>query len=233
MGALVFVLALVLLAAGGVSGYLSLDLLPTGPGLLYALAGAVAGVGAIVAFALGVVAVRVGRLAEAVRAQTAAADAVAGLARTGRPDNAPPPGFAAAHEDAFAQEESAEAAAAAALQPAAAFEAGAAPGGEEAEPAAGVGEAGASVAAGDGADEDEAPINENRAGHLPTLEEIEQAIETPEAPPTLIGRYSAGGATYMIFSDGSIEAETDEGAFKFASMGDFKQFLKDRGASKP
>ena len=32
----------------------------------------------------------------------------------------------------------------------------------------------------------------------------------------------------MIFADGSIEAETTEGAFKFASMGDFKRFLADR-----
>ena len=31
----------------------------------------------------------------------------------------------------------------------------------------------------------------------------------------------------MIFADGSIEAETQEGTFKFASMGDFKQYLSD------
>jgi len=74
----------------------------------------------------------------------------------------------------------------------------------------------------------EEPINENRFGHLPTLGEIEHAIETPEAPPSLIGRYSSGGANYMIFADGSIEAETQEGSFKFASMGDFKQYLADR-----
>src|SRR5271154_2465385 len=67
--------------------------------------------------------------------------------------------------------------------------------------------------------EDEA-LNENRAGHLPTMSEIEHAIGEPEAPPKLVGRYSAGGAHYMIFSDGSIEAETDGGAFKFASMSD-------------
>src|SRR5208337_430382 len=74
----------------------------------------------------------------------------------------------------------------------------------------------------------EEPINQNRSGHLPTLGEIEHAIETPEAPPSLIGRYSSGGANYMIFADGSIEAETQEGSFKFASMGDFKQYLADR-----
>ena len=32
----------------------------------------------------------------------------------------------------------------------------------------------------------------------------------------------------MIFADGSIEAETAEGAFKFASMGDFKRYLAER-----
>lgn len=73
--------------------------------------------------------------------------------------------------------------------------------------------------------DDEDPLNENRAGHLPTLTEVEHAISEPEAPPTLVGRYSAGGANYMIFSDGTIEAETEQGAFKFASMGDFKAYL--------
>jgi hypothetical protein len=77
--------------------------------------------------------------------------------------------------------------------------------------------------------EDEA-LNENRAGHLPTMSEIEHALGEPEAPPKLVGRYSAGGAHYMIFSDGSIEAETDGGAFKFASMSDFKAYLAGAGA---
>jgi hypothetical protein len=80
--------------------------------------------------------------------------------------------------------------------------------------------------------EAEQPINHNRSGHLPTLGEIEHAIETPEAPPSLIGRYSSGGANYMIFADGSIEAETQEGSFKFASMGDFKQYLSERKDGK-
>jgi len=72
------------------------------------------------------------------------------------------------------------------------------------------------------AGEDEA-INENRVGRLPSL-------DTPEAAPTLVGRYSAGGANYMIFSDGSIEAETGEGTFKFASMGEFKRHLAAKSA---
>jgi len=71
-------------------------------------------------------------------------------------------------------------------------------------------------------------VNENRAGHLPTLEEIEETIAHPEPPPRLIGRYSAGGANYAIYSDGSVEAEMTEGQFNFASMNDFRAFLEDR-----
>jgi hypothetical protein len=80
--------------------------------------------------------------------------------------------------------------------------------------------------------EAEAPINVNRAGHLPSLTEIESALETPEAPPSLVGRYSSGGANYLIFDDGSIEAEMSDGTFKFASMGEFKRYLVERNAGK-
>ncbi|HXZ15543.1 MAG TPA: hypothetical protein VEH77_06170, partial [Roseiarcus sp.] len=87
-----------------------------------------------------------------------------------------------------------------------------------------------------GTEGDEIPtaegLDDDRALRPPTHAEGEPASETPERPPTLIGRYASGGANYMIFSDGSIEAETDEGAFKFASMGDFKQFLKNRSDGK-
>lgn len=74
----------------------------------------------------------------------------------------------------------------------------------------------------------EEPINENRSGRLPSLAGIEHALQEPETAPSLVGRYSAGGATYKIFSDGSIEAETDHGAFKFASMSEFKAHLADK-----
>jgi hypothetical protein len=76
--------------------------------------------------------------------------------------------------------------------------------------------------------EDESPININRTGRLPSLEAIETILETPEeqqGPPSLIGSYSSAGANYKIFADGSIEAETGEGTFKFASMADFKRYL--------
>jgi hypothetical protein len=76
--------------------------------------------------------------------------------------------------------------------------------------------------------EDESPININRTGHLPSLETIETVLETPDepqGPPSIIGSYSSAGANYKIFSDGSIEAETNEGTFQFASMADFKRHL--------
>jgi hypothetical protein len=80
--------------------------------------------------------------------------------------------------------------------------------------------------------EGETPANEYRAGHLPSLDEIETVLETPESPPGLIGRYSSGGASYMIFADGSIEAETLQGTFRFASMGEFKRYVAERDGDK-
>ena len=85
------------------------------------------------------------------------------------------------------------------------------------------------------AGEDESPINLNRAGRLPSLETIDTVLETPEepqGPPSLIGSYSSAGANYRIFADGSIEAETSEGTFKFISMNDFKRHLQERGKAR-
>jgi hypothetical protein len=85
------------------------------------------------------------------------------------------------------------------------------------------------------AGESESPININRIGHLPSLDTRETVLETPEepqGPPSLIGSYSSAGANYRIFADGSIEAETSEGTYKFASMSDFKRHLLERGKAK-
>ncbi len=191
MAILVFALSLVLLAAGLASGYMSLDLLPTSVGVLYALAGAVAVALAAVVFALGVLIRRI--------------DALTKLVRQPRPSLMDEPVLG---EPAPVVES---------IEP-------------EVEPPAAEPEALAEPAA--LAAESEDPINENRAGHLPTFHDMEHAIETPEPAPSLIGRYSAGGANYMIFEDGSIEAETADGAFKFASMSDFKRYLADRKAEK-
>ena len=73
----------------------------------------------------------------------------------------------------------------------------------------------------------EAPVEEAAVAGAPSVADLEQALAAAAAvaPPTLVGHYSAGGANYKIFSDGSIEAETAGGAFRFASMDDFKSYL--------
>jgi len=184
MAIFVFLLSLALLAAGGAGAYMSLDLVPTGPGLLYAFAGATATSMAVVTFAVGLLIWRVGKLAELVRPSAAQSGAAYGAPTYEQSLTAPP-----------------------SLEP---------------EAPAPLAEAAAKA---EGA---EAPINENHAGHLPTFGEIEAAVETPVTAPRLIGRYSAAGANYMIFADGSIEAETKEGTYKFASMTEFKRYLADR-----
>jgi hypothetical protein len=197
MSYVVFLLSFLLLAAGLAGGYFSLDLLPTGPGLLYAFGGMVAGAFAIFAWALAILIRRVDRLARIVAQQASPAPPAV---------YAPP----AAIDEPAAEPEAPEVEAATALP--------------ETAPAVDL--------LAEGAPEADEPINENRSGHLPTLAEIEHAIETPEAPPTLIGRYTSGGANYMIFADGSIEAETTDGTFKFPSMGDFKRYLAERREAK-
>lgn len=200
MAILIFVLSLVLLVAGAASGYQSLDLLPDGLGLLYALAGAVGVAAAVVTFAIGVAILRIDALSRLVRQSAAPAIVDTAL------DSEPAPALDTTSK----------------IEPARPEEAVFAPVAVEAETPESADEP---VAA-----DDESPININRAGHLPSLDAIETVLETPETPPNMIGSYSSAGANYKIFADGSIEAETSEGTFKFASMTDFKRHLVDAKA---
>jgi hypothetical protein len=213
MSIVVFLFALILLIGGAAAGYMSLDLLPTGLGVLYAMGGAVGVVGAAIVFALGVLIRRIDALTRATKQAALVAAAASALELEPYAEF----GEAAPAVEAVdpAPVDAVEAPPVEATEPPAEIAA------EEAAPPQ-------EASAAEAEAESEDPVNENRAGHLPTLGEIERAIETPEAPPALIGRYSSGGANYMIFSDGSIEAETSEGAFKFASMGDFKRYLMER-----
>ena len=202
MVVLVFVLGLILAIAGGGALFASVDLLPTEIGILYAACGTVALCAGVIVLAIGALIRRVDQLAEDFGARAVEPAFATGVAAHGL----------AAHphiEPEFSSEPHlhAEAAPPEHATPVEAL----AP---EPEPAPAT-----------RASDEEDPLNENRAGHLPTLAEVEHALAEPEAPPTLVGRYSAGGADYMIFSDGTIEAETEHGAFKFASMGDFKAYL--------
>jgi hypothetical protein len=192
-------LGLLLAAAGGAGLVASLDLLTTQLGLVYATCGAVGVSGGVVVIAIGLLIRRVDALRRTVLRGNE-------QARSERLEPVAPSlltGF----------------------EPTVLTEAGAgsvreAPAVEVAEPAV------APAPVFDDAGQREiAAINENRKGHSPPLEAIDQAPPEPAGPPALIGRYSAGGANYSIFSDGSIEAETDQGAFKFGSMSEFKAYI--------
>jgi hypothetical protein len=191
MAILIFILSLILLIAAAASGYQSLNLLPTGLGVLYALAGAVAACAAVLTFAIGVLVQRIDALAKLMRQSTVPSAFPAGFPMQPSTETSPVEVYAAPF----------------AVEP------------------------GAPGDAGQPAEEEESPININRTGHLPSLEPIEETQE-PEAPPSLIGSYSSAGANYKIFADGSIEAETREGTFKFASMADFKRHLLETKGSR-
>jgi hypothetical protein len=70
-----------------------------------------------------------------------------------------------------------------------------------------------------------APAEAEPAGAPPLAAEGAPMEQAAPQPTTLVGRYTAGGANYSIFSDGSIEAETEQGAFHFASMNEFKAYV--------
>jgi hypothetical protein len=203
MAIVIFVFSFILLAAGAASGYASLDLLPTGLGVMYALAGAIAVSAAVITFALAVAIRRIDRLTEVIQESVSPAISdIAPASAAARPEEF----YAAPAVDADARESLGE--------PLAREDVG--------EPLAreDVGEPLAR--------EDESPININRAGHFPSLETVEAALETPQAPPNLVGSYSSGGANYRIFADGSIEAELNERTLKFASMSEFKGYLAEK-----
>ena len=200
MAIFTFVLGALLVAAG-VGGLIgSFDLLPTEIGLLYAVCGTLALSAGIVTLAIGALIRRVDAFAAAVRAsQSSDSRQISPAAAPSLRDRDARQSSPAAREPAFAD-------APAAREPAFAE----APAAIEVEPDARA------------ADE---PVDENGSGRSPTTAAVERAPGEPEPAPTLVGRFSAGGANYMIFSDGSIEAKTENGAYKFASMSDFRAYL--------
>ena len=200
-----FVLGLVLIAAGAGGLVASYDLLPTELGLLYACCGAILVSGGVVTVAIGVAVRRLEALTQMVHFAAAVEDLpdetdIAAALRV-EPHEAHGP-------DAPPVE----------LEPAA--EEGGAPA-LEAPPA----EVHAAEPEPVEAPSTEAPMDEGAVTAPPSVAELEQALAAAPPPPTLVGHYSAGGANYKIFSDGSIEAETEGGAYRFASMAAFKSYL--------
>ncbi len=56
----------------------------------------------------------------------------------------------------------------------------------------------------------------------------EEAAPAPEpvAEPGVLGRYSSGGSDYTLYSDGSIDAQTEQGLFHFASMAELRAHIE-------
>ena len=204
-----FILGIILVAAGAGGLAASFNLLPTELGLLYAACGATLVSGGVVTFAIGVAVLRLEALTDAVN-------------------------FAASGDGAATTDEAAQSAHAeehVALQPAAVTaEAEAVESADAAPPPI---PAAALVAPAGGDVPDEPAIEESVEAEVGGSggAELELALAETAAPPTLVGRYSAGGADYKIFSDGSIEAETAGGAFRFSSMAEFKSYLASERAS--
>ncbi len=53
----------------------------------------------------------------------------------------------------------------------------------------------------------------------------DEATSGEEGPATIIGTYNSGDNKYVMFSDGSIEAQTPSGTFRFQSLDELKEFI--------
>lgn len=60
----------------------------------------------------------------------------------------------------------------------------------------------------------------------PSAVEAPPPAAPPPAEPAVIGRYTSGNTTYVMFADGSIEAETPSGILRFASLADLKVYVE-------
>jgi hypothetical protein len=73
---------------------------------------------------------------------------------------------------------------------------------------------------------------ERRAG--PASEAPQAAPKAvPGQPPTVVGTYSSGGNTYVMYSDGSIQAQTPTGLFRFDTLDELKAFIAAGGEAVP
>jgi hypothetical protein len=80
------------------------------------------------------------------------------------------------------------------------------------------------------------PVANGRLGQ-PAAARAPNGAEPPSAgpaktatqTPTVVGTYTSGGNSYAMFSDGSIEAETPNGQFRFQSLDELKAFIASGG----
>ena len=76
----------------------------------------------------------------------------------------------------------------------------------------------------------EAPALRPALDAVPAAPEPPAEATAPEAAPAepqreVVGKYASGGNTYVMYADGSIEAETPRGRFSFASLDELKTFI--------
>ena len=73
-------------------------------------------------------------------------------------------------------------------------------------------------------------LYEHETAEAATPEQAAEAPATaPETPPAnlaVIGRYDSEGTSYVMYSDGSIEAQSEAGIYRFNSMAELKAFIE-------
>ena len=61
----------------------------------------------------------------------------------------------------------------------------------------------------------------------------DEAAPDASQPPVVVGTYNSGDNKYVMFSDGSIEAQTPSGVFRFGSLDELKEFIAAGGEGSP
>ena len=72
--------------------------------------------------------------------------------------------------------------------------------------------------------QDQPDVREEAAAPPKPAPEAAANAETPK--PEVIGHYEAHGAHYTMYADGSIEAETQHGVYRFGSIEELKRFIE-------
>jgi hypothetical protein len=69
------------------------------------------------------------------------------------------------------------------------------------------------------------PEPEHEPAAMESDREAEEAGSDEAHPATVVGTYNSGDNRYVMFSDGSIEAQTPSGVFRFQSLDELKEFI--------
>ena len=87
----------------------------------------------------------------------------------------------------------------------------------------------ASVVTGPWSQPEQKPHDEQASKSVQSVKD-EELTDQAEPTRTIIRRYDSQGIAYQLFSDGSIEAQTEKGQFKFAGLTELRGFIERRSA---